>query len=607
MDTNTPATPTTQAAPPGAATFVDDGTLYYPGRNIQRRDPAAIQSAGEKRFYANEDDLFLGLTRTDIDEIEAELRQTRLGLAFFMQPPRDLPDETSPHPTIMEVWQEILTACQQRWGITFPAGLRLTTGTSDRGLVGTPHPVDINVWGAVKRGYLALQHIDVAMSFDFAGRPKDNYSANQLEYQCSFTVTPALLLRYIRGLGARDAVVMSHARNGPNHSRWPAIGCINSPKHARTSGHHFRLAFPGVATAQRVYAQYRQMHADLGRTLSSQDRHTRLMPLHEFLWHRLSGQLFHPDSREGPTYLNTMLRLAPISTANTATEIQTLLRLNAALEEDVHVDIEGTVAWLTFTQTSAAAHVYHMYGPRGQPLWNGNQRFFVYHAVGTMRAPLDLSRIACHDCGQLGHMAADCPISETADDQWTPVATLTRRAHDAATLRPQHAGTAAAMAATQALVARTVQQEITSQLAHQAVAAEHRLQATFAAQLQQQQAYFTDIITRQAAAITVLQHRTATHEDRIDITEATVAEQTELIHDADARTTQLETQVAEQQRTITMDMTALRQEQSNTLTMLRAIANSMADQQAAVERMAAASNNAASAHAPPAASETSDF
>ncbi|KAF0702623.1 hypothetical protein AaE_015814, partial [Aphanomyces astaci] len=152
MDTNTPATPTTQAATPGAATFVDDGTLYYPGRNIQRRDPAAIQSAGEKRFYANEDDLFLGLTRTDIDEIEAELRQTRLGLAFFMQPPRDLPDETSPHPTIMEVRQEILTACQQRWGITFPAGLRLTTGTSDRGLVGTPHPVDINVWGAVKRG-----------------------------------------------------------------------------------------------------------------------------------------------------------------------------------------------------------------------------------------------------------------------------------------------------------------------------------------------------------------------------------------------------------------------------------------------------------------------
>ncbi|RLN95340.1 hypothetical protein DYB28_011829, partial [Aphanomyces astaci] len=151
MDTNTPATPTTQAATPGAATFVDDGTLYYPGRNIQRRDPAAIQSAGEKRFYANEDDLFLGLTRTDIDEIEAELRQTRLGLAFFMQPPRDLPDETSPHPTIMEVRQEILTACQQRWGITFPAGLRLTTGTSDRGLVGTPHPVDINVWGAVKR------------------------------------------------------------------------------------------------------------------------------------------------------------------------------------------------------------------------------------------------------------------------------------------------------------------------------------------------------------------------------------------------------------------------------------------------------------------------
>ncbi|RLO13929.1 hypothetical protein DYB28_009496 [Aphanomyces astaci] len=474
------------------------------------------------------------------------------------------------------------------------------------------------------------------MSFDFAGRPKDNYSANQLEYQCSFTVTPALLLRYIRGLGARDAVVMSHARNGPNHSRWPAIGCINSPKHARTSGHNFRLAFPGVATAQRVYAQYRQMHADLGRTLSSQDRHTRLMPLHEFLWHRLSGQLFHPDSREGPTYLNTMLRLAPISTANTATEIQTLLRLNAALEKDVHVDIEGTVAWLTFTQTSAAAHVYHMYGPRGQPLWNGNQRFFVYHAVGTMRAPLDLSRIACHDCGQLGHMAADCPISETADDQWTPGgrnpdAEGSRRSNTTATTRgksrsrsthsvglaarwqPEQAlvrtvpAAAAAMAATQALVARTVQQEITSQLAHQAVAAEHRLQATFAAQLQQQQAYFTDIITRQAAAITVLQHRTATHEDRIDITEATVAEQTELIHDADARTTQLETQVAEQQRTITMDMTALRQEQSNTLTMLRAIANSMADQQAAVERMAAASNNASSAHAPPAASETSDF
>ncbi|ETV64498.1 hypothetical protein H257_18616 [Aphanomyces astaci] len=349
------------------------------------------------------------------------------------------------------------------------------------------------------------------------------------------------------------------------------------------------------------------MHADLGRTLSSQDRHTRLMPLHEFLWHRLSGQLFHPDSREGPTYLNTMLRLAPISTANTATEIQTLLRLNAALEEDVHVDIEGTVAWLTFTQTSAAAHVYHMYGPRGQPLWNGNQRFFVYHAVGTMRAPLDLSRIACHDCGQLGHMAADCPISETADDRWTPGgrnpdAEGSRRSNTTATTRgksrsrsthsvglaarwqPEQAlvrtvpAAAAAMAATQALVARTVQQEITSQLAHQA-----------------------------AAAITVLQHRTATHEDRIDITEATVAEQTELIHDADARTTQLETQVAEQQRTITMDMTALRQEQSNTLTMLRAIANSMADQQAAVERMAAASNNASSAHAPPAASETSDF
>ena len=107
-------------------------------------------------------------------------------------------------------------------------------------------------------------------------------------------------MRFFWTLGAADAIINTHQRNGPQAERWPAIGAVNWPSHRSggTQSYAFRVFFPGMMSLNRVYAKYIQQRAiPPSHRIPNFLVDATLRPLHDYEWDAFSSSLFHPKSK----------------------------------------------------------------------------------------------------------------------------------------------------------------------------------------------------------------------------------------------------------------------------------------------------------------------